>query len=560
MYKKIFSYLVVLSIIVTSSISCKKQLDVVNPNSPTPQQVENEDEVYALARGTVYVGGFQGISWLGDSYFSLCWGYHELMGDLIGAEASNNLINQINLPAYAIINGTTINLPASSRTILKANNFASKADNNPLFYEWRQMYALNNGCNYLIQVANKIKFANGDDDKNTILAWAYFWKGWAYSHIGSLYYAGVINEQSNIGTTGAGTGTNGNYVNQAAIIAEANKNYDKAITILNGVGSTAALDNVIPSASQTGLGFTPSAAEWIRNINSLKARNLIVNKLSPLSSPTITGSTIPVATAADWNQILTLANSGVQNGDNVFTGRSTEVNSFFSLTTGSIAAMSTRTNSSFKVSERWFQDFKAGDQRYVSNTRAGVYRNYVGGLTFSTSRQIIDAGRGATPPLSGVYYYSDKQNVGAVPLYICSSYEETELMKAEAKIRLGNISGATGGLSHVDNVRSYQGAGLPSVANAGLTQAQALEEVRSERRVALAFRGLSFYDARRWGYTYDVSKGGGRTNCKIYDPVASVLRTGCTINYNFIDYWDVPDNESSINKPVSGSAPIVNPN
>ena len=30
-----------------------------------------------------------------------------------------------------------------------------------------------------------------------------------------------------------------------------------------------------------------------------------------------------------------------------------------------------------------------------------------------------------------------------------------------------------------------------------------------ERRAALIFRGLSFYDARRWGWIYDIANGGG---------------------------------------------------
>ncbi|MFM2360599.1 MAG: hypothetical protein RLY16_2592, partial [Bacteroidota bacterium] len=44
-----------------------------------------------------------------------------------------------------------------------------------------------------------------------IKAWAYWWKGYAYSRIGSIYYAGIINDQAFT--------TNGNYVSKEAIIA-----------------------------------------------------------------------------------------------------------------------------------------------------------------------------------------------------------------------------------------------------------------------------------------------------------------------------------------------------
>ena len=41
-----------------------------------------------------------------------------------------------------------------------------------------------------------------------------------------------------------------------------------------------------------------------------------------------------------------------------------------------------------------------------------------------------------------------------------------------------------------------------------LTLAQAMQKLVQERRVALVFRGLSFYDSRRWGWSYDISNGG----------------------------------------------------
>ena len=116
------------------------------------------------------------------------------------------------------------------------------------------------------------------------------------------------------------------------------------------------------------------------------------------------------------------------------------------------------------------------------------------------------------------------------------------------------------GLASVDAVKAYQGAGIAATSGTGLSQATALEELRRERRVALVFRGTSFYDARRWGIIYDISKGGGRTGCVVVSSTG-VLNTNATINYNFLDYWDVPDDEVNpqLNPPASGSAPVKNP-
>src|SRR5471030_2813645 len=72
--------------------SCKKELNQVNPNSPTAAgNVNNESGIAAYAMGGVYWSGFSyGDGWLGNSYFSLPWGYHELMGDVAGGGSGSN--------------------------------------------------------------------------------------------------------------------------------------------------------------------------------------------------------------------------------------------------------------------------------------------------------------------------------------------------------------------------------------------------------------------------------------------------------------------------------------
>ena len=260
-------------------------------------------------------------------------------------------------------------------------------------------------------------------------------------------------------------------------------------------------------------------------------------------------------TAADWNNILTLTSNGITSTDMVFTARSAASGGFMSATGGSVAALTTGdpTSTTYKISERIIQEFKAGDKRLTNNfVQTSYYLNQKGGFTYSTRFRLLDSG-GTTKTYSTASVTS--KVVGAFEMYIAGSYEENELMKAEANIKLGNIAL---GLTSVDNVRTYQGAGLAAVSGVVTDPALAYEELRKERRIALLFRDVAFYDARRWGVLDDVSVGGGRTKAVVLS-TTGVLSTNATINYNFLDYWDVPDDEVSLNPPSATSAPVKNP-
>jgi len=375
-------------------------------------------------------------------------------------------------------------------------------------------------------------------DKPSGLAWAYFWKGYAYARIGSIYYAGIINNDA--------FKTNGNYVTKEAIIAESNSNLDQAASALSGISNVGAytdmMSKIIPGYFQVGKGGVPDPDNWKRIINTLKARNILVNK------------TVTDMTAADWSSILTLVNDGIKVDDNVFTTRTNEAGDYMSATT----TISGKTQSSqaggatYKLSERWVQEFKAGDKRKDNNVLETTHwiGNSDRGNIFNTRYALVSGGNGA----AGVAVYSDVEP-GAYEMYINVTWEENELMKAEAKI---NSSDIDGGLSAVDAVRANQGAGLAAVSGTGLTLAQAKEELRSERRITLAFRGLAFYDARRWGVINAIGSGGGRTKAVVLDN-SDHLNTNATINYDFLDYWDVPDNELAYNPPADGSAEVKNP-
>jgi hypothetical protein len=541
-----------------STIACKKELNVGNPNLPTvSSNVNSESGIISLAIGAVYVNGFHnGDDWLGNSYFSLPYGYSELLGDVVGAEAANNLISTISIPEYYILDDNT-KVPTSTSNISQIRNNNTRAQtgagNNPTYYQWLNMYALNGACNTVLSLVDNISFSGDATTKaNTIKAWCYWWKGYAYASIGSMYYSGLIINDAG--------GTSNNYLIKDSIIAESNTYLNKAADLLKtGITSTTdystVLGELIPSFCQVGNGGVLTTTMWIRNINTMLARNILVNKLAPFVNgnpdATITKSSITVMTTADWTSVLTLATNGIQNGDYVFTGRSAAANGFLSASGGSVAALTTNVNttSTFKLSERFMQNFKTGDKRASNNFDTTT--TYKDVYSFGTRYSIIDGGNGT----NGVYVYGTKE-VGAYEVFIGGSYEENALMLAEANIRLGNIDA---GLGYIDAVRTYLGAGVAAVSGTGLTKVAALTELVKERRVALVFRGLSFYDSRRWGWTYDISNGGGSYGNNLLT-AAKVLNKNVTINYNFIDYWDIPADETVLNPPSAESAAILNPN
>lgn len=543
--KKILKNVGLALLFITSLGACKEQLDVKNPNQPTAASAASEIGVISLGQGAVYVAGMgttSGIKYydgVPGGFWTGATGFHELMGDLIGEEAANQFGNQIGMPDVVTLDdGTKVLNPSSiptQKALLRTVNVNAQGASNPLYYEWSYMYILNNGMNSVLEIAAATKFSgDGAAAKlNTLKAWAYWWKGYAYSRLGSIYYAGLINDQVGV--------TNGNYVTKEALIAEAAKNFDLASAALTALGTggadyTAVLNGLIPDFNKVGKGALQTPAMWKRSINTMKARNILVN------------TTVKAMTAAQWGQILTLTNDGVTASDNVLTGRSNDNADFINRLNGTIALKSTGPPGSitYKISERLIQDFNTGDKRLTNNftqlASASLF-NTDRGNSFNTRWQLVNKGKG----MAGVITYTN-QDVGAHELYLAGTYEENELMKAEANINTGVIAG---GLAGIDAVRTFQGAGLP--APSGLSADAAKEEIRKERRTALAFRGLSFYDARRLEVITN-----GRTNAVVIDK-AGKLNTKATITYNFLDYWDVPDNELAYNLPASGSAPIKNP-
>jgi starch-binding outer membrane protein, SusD/RagB family len=533
-------------------MSCKKILDVKNTNNPGPSTLQTENGIIAFGLGGVYQNGFRSTKYgdgvVGEAFFSFVNGFHSLLGDETGIEAANVYANQVGCPDKVTLdNGTSVlnpGTPNRSTVVIREKNLNASAGANPLYYEWSWMYALNNACNVILENVDGISYSGDAATKKAVLkAWAYWWKGFAYSRIGSMYYAGLIRNSSNLVLNSP----QGNYVASSAVITESNSNYDKAAAILNGLTVnatyTATLAKLIPDFCQVGKGLAPTPAMWVRNINTMKARNILVNK------------TTAAMTSADWSNILTLVNTGMQQGDYTFTARSNATSDLMSNSGGTIASKSSGVagSNTYKISERLVQDYRTGDQRKANNftlSSSPWIGNLDRGNAFHTRWGLKSAGNG----IAGVIVYTNNTTPGLNEFLIAASWEENELMKAEATLYTGgSIATAT---SIIDAVRTAQGAGLPAIGAVTLDQAK--EELRSERRAGLAFKGLAFYDARRWKVIDPVSAGGGRTGCILISNTGA-LNSNATIDYNYLDYWDVPDNELAYNPPAAGSAPVKNP-
>lgn len=548
-------------VMIALASSCKKQLNQINPNAPTlAGNVTNESGVTAYAMGGVYWNGFNyGDVWLGNSYFSLPWGYHELMGDVVGGGAgSNNQTTTMGVPESFTPDpvgapGTVVTNPSPQVSIIRNyNNTAATASaNNALYYEWTNMYAMINVMNTVLLQLPDVK-GMSTDKIATVKAWCYWWKGYAYAQIGTLYYAGLIENTPNA--------INNNFVSRATVIAQSDSLLNAAMSQLKGISNqgdySTVIAELIPEQCQTGLGEPLTSAQWISTINTMLARNILLNRLEPFVNgnpgATITGASISAIGSSDWTSIITYCTAGVQNGDNVFTGRSSATNSFFSAPSGTVASLAATSNqtSTYKVSERIVQQFQTGDKRLANfGTTNGTFTGDAS--TNSTRYSLLD---GVTAGLSGINILGSRQ-VGGIEVYIGPTYEENALMLAEAYIQTGQISK---GLALIDAVRTYQGAGVAAVAGSSLTLAQAMAVLAQERLAALAFRGLSFYDLRRWGWTYGASKGGGRWGTNLI--YKGTLYTNAYINYNYMDYWDVPADETVKNPPSASSAKVVNPN
>lgn len=525
-------YLIIFALAAVSAGCKKSDLQLNNPNSPTSESLKTKVGIEYYALGIFEVSG---------SVFDKSTFFNSVMGDEQISSVGNfgmrftEQMTGITLPAP--YNKTIPNIfNATQQAQLNSlNNFAADASSSNAFqFTWQDAYLSNGQANILIASLDNAALALPANEKATLKAWGYWWKGLAYSQIGSLYSKGIINNT-------ADGSTNANYVTHDAIITEANANFDKAIAILKGISDgdadyTATMTAITPSFNVTDIPISPSM--WVRNCYTYEARNILVNiKTAAIS-------------AADLAKVGDLAGKGLIQGDQAFV-RGMDVNSTNDLTAGTQAHPFLWNNDDINpgwlyTSERLIQDFKPGDQRFVKGMRL------LSTPQVNIRSRGIQFGSRYTPTAieDGGYWTTGQAHVGKH--FYAGSWEENALMLAEVQIRTDHIEA---GLAYIDQVRDAQGAGLAHITGKGLSKSDAIEELRKERRIGLFLRGVAFYDARRWGVTAPAAQGGGRANAIVLVPGDLIGKSTfeplpCFIEYNYMDYWDVPVDETAYNIPA----------
>jgi starch-binding outer membrane protein, SusD/RagB family len=529
--KKIFVKSVAVLALVSALSSCKKDsLNIINPNAPTVVSVNTEAGLIRFSAGIYSKFGF--------NYWWYTLANHDVMGDSYYIPWGNFSWRWVNQVTKMTVNSTgqvlTPPQGGSQKDELKLRNNRSFGDDNAFLHEWRSNYFVNNQANgILAALANPALDlgADADSKRRTLKAWAYWWKGFAYSRIGSMYVAGLILDEVDK--------TNNEFKSWQAILAEATKNFDLAAAELGGLPAAgnapynSIMGTLIPDFTKFGSGGVFTPGDWIQHINTYKARNILANK-KPAD-----------ITAAEWTTIETLCNNGIESNDKILTMRSAQENDLVSQTAWSVPRL---LNGWFFVSERLVQDFKTNDQRYTRNivARSSPIVSQSGrGFQYGTRWDLKDITAGGD-------WASTAIGQGEIP--VGCSYEENQLMLAEKKIRTGGTANIDAGIVHINNVRNKQNAGAAVLAPNGLTQAQALEELRVERRIGLFLKNVSFYDARRWGVIDPVSQGGGRANANVL--LASGIQAAF-FEYNYMPRWDVPLNELDFNTPSATSVPVA---
>ncbi|MGI9174880.1 MAG: RagB/SusD family nutrient uptake outer membrane protein [Rhodothermales bacterium] len=324
--------------------------------------------------------------------------------------------------------------------------------------------------------------------------------------------------------------TEADYQSREAIIAESNRQLDLAIE--NAAGFDAIRTDVIPDLFVDSEVGKPTSASLAAAARTLQARNQLVN------------TSKDAITEADWQAIADLTAEGLQDNANTFILRTDNVtfpNGIF------FAGIIQGAHGPFgwhRVSERLMQDVQPDDAR-LANFEFTVNEAGEGESWSTRGRGIQYNSRWRLHP-DGSRYASESATEDEVKWYFVSA-EENKLMRAEALLALGDAAGAA---ALVDEVRAMQNAGLPSVDSSSDVWAQ----IRSERRIGLFLRALAFYDARRWGLIAPVTEGGGRANAVVVENDNSVS-TDATINYNFLPYWPIPDEELTFNRPGGGGEP-----
>ena len=349
---------------IRSYYACDKQdLELTNPNEPGLNVLATEEGMIKAGLG-VY-NSLRDVEGYYFVWFALT--EHNFMGDATTVSAGNfgwRWANQVS--SITRTDGTVDTPPTggSQPEELDARNSRDFQSDNVYAHEWIPMYSMIAHCNLVLSVIDEAKFSGSDSEialkKEVYKAWFKWWKGYAYSRLGSLYEQALI-----VGNYGELVST---YSDRTAIIAEAATNFEDAKTILATISEgnptyNAIMAGIIPSQMQSGSGGVPSPGAFIRNINTYLARNILVNKYAS------------ELTSTDLSNIKTYASEGIRESDPIFIVTTTD-NENTCLVYQSAWSPYRLLAGWENLSERLVQDFKAGDARYTRNVKNLTNVNY----------------------------------------------------------------------------------------------------------------------------------------------------------------------------------------
>jgi len=507
----------ILVFVLMAPLGCEKQLDVTNPNNPTPDIVKSEEGMKRQALGLWNGGGGGWWEWVS-------WTLLEAMGDNVVLPWINFDWNRFfgNIELIEYSDGTA---PWSPRMQASPSfsqtqwvNFVNDRQVTGGGYEaqWESAYRFNNEANRILQALDSqggVPFSsNAQEKEDAYRSWAHFWKGYAYQMVGLFYNKGLIIDEPDA--------TNSDYQNSAQMIEAAQAEYDLALQTASSFGVIASA--VIPDIFPTNI----TTASYIQNIYTLKARALLMSKRRTN------------ITQAEWQQIRDWANQGLMTNDGALVIDSDESTYLFAVTHRWRLA----TNIWARVSPRVVQvvnenpngtDARAA--RFQFDSSGGTYANRVTQPQINSPWLVV----------AGTPYAS--QSPGT-PQFVVSA-EENMLMLAEAELALGNPGTAADWVNQ-ERKMPLQQAGLPDETSVDMTT------IRNERKIALFGRALAFYDARRLGEIDSQADGGGVQGAWVYHIDSNqnlVLDSDASLFFDFLSYYDIPAAEQDFNPPVAGT-------
>src|SRR6476620_401754 len=262
--------------------SCKQaELNLLQPNLPTPQaSLATEGGLKQFGLGII-ARVLANVPGEGNTNIMVtAMTNHSIMGDEEFLPYGNwgfrwvNQVYKVTLP-----NGTVVTNPfgVPQKTSLQSFNSRAAGELNAFQYEWAYCYYFIAQANTMLKALENTNISFSGDaatKRATLKAWAQWWKGYAYSRIGSMYLAGIINDDPGLGNT------NSSFVTHDAIITEANKVFDECIATLNAITENESYHDIMTAvvASFNDNTHVVTPTMWKRQINTYKARNLIANK------------------------------------------------------------------------------------------------------------------------------------------------------------------------------------------------------------------------------------------------------------------------------------------